>query len=61
MTISERKHTWLYYHVVFTRLLKDAYSEPSRISKMELFAKITSYFCRSSILDAGLGSEYASV
>ena len=45
---------------------KDAYSEHPQKSKMELFAKIVHAFRRliisvkSSILDVGLSSEYAS-
>ena len=44
----------------------DTYSEPSRTSKMELFAKIVkgflplTTFAKTSILDVPLGSEYAS-
>ena len=44
----------------------ETYSEPSRISQMELFAKIVNgfqpltIFARSSILDVRLGFEYAS-
>ena len=45
---------------------KDGYSELRQKSKMELFAKIIhsfrglTIFVKSSILDAGLGSEYTS-
>ena len=45
---------------------KDSYSEPIQKSKMELFAKIVHslrrliIFVKSSILDVGLSSEYAS-
>ena len=44
-------------------LVEEAYSEPSRTSKMGLFAKIVNYLtivAKSSILDDRLGSEYTS-
>ena len=48
------------------KLISEAYSEPSRTSKMKLFAKIDhgfqplTIFLKSSILDVPLDSEYAS-
>ena len=53
----------MFYNIKFQT---EAYSEPSRTSKMELFAKIVNsrtpliIFTKSSILDVWLGSEYAS-
>ena len=52
---------------LFTRRqLLEAHSEPSQVSKMDLFAKIVkgwkslTIFAKSSILDVCLGSEYTS-
>ena len=50
----------------FTRICAEAYSEPSRTSNMELFAKIIkgylllTIFVKISTLDVWLGAEYAS-
>ena len=47
--------------------LLEAYSEPNRTSKMELFAKLVkgfqqlNFFAQSSILDIWLGSECSSI
>ena len=41
----------------FSLIWSEVYLEPSRTTKMELFAKIVNSF----ILDVQLGSEYASV
>ena len=44
-------------------LVEEAHFEPSRTSKMGLFAKIVNYLtivAKSSILDDRLGSEYTS-
>ena len=47
--------------------MPEAYSELSRISKMDLFMKIIhgwepfTIFAKTSILDVWLGSEYATV
>ena len=49
-----------------SKLISEAYSEPSWTSKMDLFAKIVNgwtpltIFAKRSILDVRLGSEYAS-
>ena len=56
----------MYYFLSEFFKQKDAYSEPCQKSKMKLFAKVVHGFRRltvsgkSSILDVGLSSEYAS-
>ena len=56
VNLKNTKSTWLTSY-------SEAYSEPSLISKMELFAKIVkgfqplSIFAKNSILDVPLGSE----
>ena len=62
-------NTDTFYAVYFSYLHKnvaEAYSEPSRTSKMQLFAKIVNgfqpliIFAKSFILDVQLGFEYVS-
>ena len=56
----------MFYSGLQTRVVLEAYTDPSLISKMESFAKIVdafqalTIFQKSSILDIRLGYEYAS-
>ena len=56
-----------YYIILYLSVLdKKTYSDPRRKFRMKLFAKIVhsfrrlTVFVKSSILDVGLGSKYAS-
>ena len=57
---------FIVYSGLQTRVVLEAYTEPSQISKMEYFAKTVdafqalTIFEKSSILEISLGSEYAS-
>ena len=57
---------FIFYSGLQTRVVLEAYTEPSQISKMESFAETVdafqalTIFEKSSILDISLGSEYAS-